>query len=299
MDEIEHGNWRAIRRGANRRQLTEASLVLTAVELPHVIVKDDEHHDWCLKVPDQVAPEAISHLENYRLENQPLPAPPVPEQLDSGWIGVLGFLAVIWLIPTLEANGVFGWDWRAAGRIEAGRVLDGEWWRTVTALTLHADLGHILGNSAFGAVFGLFAGRFLGSGLAWLLILAGGALGNAVAAGFRPDEFRAIGASTATFAALALSSAFVWRRGYFSGRGWRRAFAPIFGAVALLSFTGVGGEDTDVLAHFTGFMAGLVLGLVAANWNIRWLGRIGQKACGVLALFVVALAWTMAGATGA
>ena len=60
MDEIEHGNWRAIRRGANRRQLTEASLVLTAVELPHVIVKDDEHHDWCLKVPDQVAPEAIS-----------------------------------------------------------------------------------------------------------------------------------------------------------------------------------------------------------------------------------------------
>jgi membrane associated rhomboid family serine protease len=293
MTDLEHGQWRAIVRGATRRELMEASLVLTAVDVEHVVV--EEQDDWCLRVPDTRAPEALAHLENYRLENQPLPPPPVPEQIDSGLIGVLGFLLVIWAVPFLQAYDVLGWDWRVIGRVDAGRVTDGEWWRVITALTLHADLAHILGNSAFGAIFGLFAGRFLGSGLAWLLILLGGALGNAVAAGMRPDDFRAIGASTATFAALSLSSAFVWRRGYFRGRGWRRAFAPLFAAIALLSFTGVGGEQTDVLAHFTGFSVGLLLGLWAAHWPIRWLGRIGQKLCGFAALLLLVSAWLAAG----
>lgn len=267
--------------------------MLTAVDVEHVLVEETD--DWCLKVPDERAPEAIAHLERYRLENQPLPPPPPPEEFDSGVVGVLGFLLVIWSVPFFQNLGLADWDWLAAGRIEAGAVKDGAWWRTVTALTLHADLGHILGNSAFGVLFGLFAGRFMGSGLAWLLILLGGALGNGVAAWMRPDDFRAIGASTATFAALSLSSAFVWRKGYFSGRGWKRAFAPIFAAVALLSFTGAGGEDTDVLAHVTGFVAGLLLGLWAAEWPIRRLGRIGQKLCGATALLLIVLAWVRAG----
>jgi len=296
MTHHDYEHWRPIRRGPTRRQLMEASLVLTAVDVKHVVVKDE--HDWCVRVPDEQAPDAIAHLEKYRLENRPLPPPPVPDQIDSGLIGVLGFLLVIWAIPTFQVNELFGWDWRVAGRVEAGLVKGGEWWRVFTALTLHADLPHILGNSAFGAVFGLFAGRFLGSGLAWLLILLGGALGNAVAAGMRPDEFRAIGASTATFAALSLSSAFVWRRGYFKGRGWRRAFAPVFAAIALLSFTGVGGEQTDVLAHFTGFASGLVLGLWSADWPIRRLGRIGQKLCGAAALGLLVVAWSLAGSNG-
>lgn len=293
MTQHDYDQWRAIRRGATRRRLMEASLVLTAVDVKHVVIRDE--HDWCLKVTDEDAPVAIAHLEKYQLENQPPPPTPAPDQIDSGVAGVLGFLLVIWAVPFFQANGLFDWDWQVIGRVEAGRVMEGEWWRAITALTLHADLGHILGNSAFGAVFGLFAGRFMGSGLAWLLILLGGALGNAVAAAMRPDDFMAIGASTATFAALSLSSAFVWRRGYFRGRGWRRAFAPLFAAIALLSFTGMGGEQTDVLAHFTGFISGIGLGLWAAGLPIRWLGRIGQKLCGALALMLVVLAWSFAG----
>jgi hypothetical protein len=56
MSDDEHRHWRAIRRGSSRRQLTEASLVLTAVDVTHVISKDDELEDWCLKVPEEVAP---------------------------------------------------------------------------------------------------------------------------------------------------------------------------------------------------------------------------------------------------
>ena len=113
--------------------------MLTAVDVNHIVIRDE--HDWCLKVPNEEAPAAIAHLEKYRLENRPPPPVPAPDQIDSGIVGVLGFLLVIWAIPFFQANGLFGWDWRVIGRVEAGGVMDGEWWRVITALTLHADFG--------------------------------------------------------------------------------------------------------------------------------------------------------------
>ena len=77
-------------------------------------------------------------------------------------------------------------------------------WRLTTALTLHADLGHIVANSVFGGLFGLLGRPHLGTGVAWFCIVLGGTLGNALNALARPDEFASIGASTATFAAVGL-----------------------------------------------------------------------------------------------
>ncbi len=286
--------WRPVRRGASRRALDDASLVLTAMEIDNRVQRGN--FDWCLEVHVDRAADAVRELERFSLENHgDEPVLPPLENIDSGWLGVLGFLAVIWLLPTLQVQDVFGWDWRGVGRMDAGLVRDGEWWRAVTALTLHADIAHIVGNSLFGAVFGLFVGRFLGSGLAWLLILAAGTLGNLLNAALRPDHFSSIGASTATFAALALGSAFVWRRGYFRGRGWRRSFAPMFAGIALLSFTGVGGENTDVVAHFTGFAAGLGLGVLAAEFRVEQISPAAQQRCGLLTLGVLVLAWGLAG----
>ena len=288
--------WRAVRRGITRRSLTEASLVLTAMAIDNHIERDQ--FDWRLVVePDQAA-EAVRQLEQYSLENRAADVHPVlVRSIDSGWPGVIGFLAIIWLIPTLQANLAFDWNWLAIGRNDAGEVAGGEWWRAVTALTLHGDLGHIVGNSVFGALFGLFVGRYLGSGLGWLLILLAGMVGNLVNAWLRPDEFRSIGASTATFAALAIGGAFIYRRGYFKGRGWRRSFAPIFAGIAMLSFTGVGGENTDVVAHFTGFIAGIGFGLLAARLRLDEITVDQQRICGAAAGVLVAVAWMLAGSS--
>lgn len=285
--------WRAIRRGPTRRALREASLVLTAVDIEHEVLQDD--FDWYLAVPQRRAPEAVAQLERYRLENhRPLSVPELQE-VDSGWVGVIAFLLVLWMLPTFEGNGFLGWDWRGIGQLDAGAVRAGEWWRAITALTLHADLGHLIGNSVFGAVFGLMVGRYLGSGLGWLLILLGGVGGNLLNAAIRPDALVSIGASTATFAAVAIGSGYVWRRGYFRGGHWKRAYAPIFGGIAMLAFTGIGDANTDVVAHFTGFGTGLLLGIGAARIDLRWLGRIGQQLCGAAAAALILLAWLLAG----
>lgn len=289
MDNLDN-SWICIARGA-RATLMEASLVLTAVSIEHRIEAED--HLCALLVPMSLAQRATSELHKYGQENRYLPPPPrTVFTIDSGWIGVLGYLLVIWMLPWLEANWAHAW--REAGNMQAGLVRDGEWWRCITALTLHADLGHIIGNSLFGAAFGLFVGRYLGSGFGWLLVLMSGALGNAMNAWIQPDEFRSIGASTATFGALGLGAAYVWRRGYFKGRGWRRGLAPVFGAIALLAYTGVGGENTDVVAHFTGFAAGVALGMLAATFDVRRLGVSGQYIAGILAVGLVTIAWGMA-----
>ena len=293
--------WVCIRHDRDARPVNDAALVLTAVGIDNFVervpgagVLDDG--EWGVFIRRGNVELAADHLERYRVENLPprIRVPPIIT-FDSGWVGVLGYLCVLWALPALEAWGLFGLDWRGSGRMEAELVRDGAWWRTVTALTLHGDLAHILGNSLFGAVFGLMAGRYLGSGLCWLLVLLAGAAGNGVNAWLRPDGFASLGASTATFACVGLTSAFVWRRGYFRGRGWRRGFAPIVAGLAMLAFTGMGGANTDVLAHVAGFVCGVVAGAAIAPFDIRRLGRSGQYLAGAIAVLVVIVAWTVAG----
>ena len=295
---MENGNepdWIELRRARDRRLLADAALVLEAMRIPHRM----EYHNrmWRLEVPPEHEPGARIELERYEAENRRVtPFRPKVHKFDNGWTGVFGYLVVIWLLPNLEGWSTFGWDWRESGVMNAELVRDGQWWRTVTALTLHADLGHIAGNSFFGALFGIFLGRYLGSGLGWLLVVVGAALANYANAWLQTPPFFSLGASTATFAVLGLTGTFVWRRGYLRGRNWRQSFAPLFAAIALLVYTGIGGERTDILAHFLGFAAGAAGGVLAATYDIRRLGKSGQWIAGGLTLWLLAYAWLQAGA---
>ena len=292
MDDVDRIDWASIRRAPDHSVLAEASFVLSAVGIEHAIDRDGDV--WVLLVPPAFAKRADTELENYRQEKRR--APPrrsPPTVVDRGWSGVAGYLLVIWMMPTLEWL-VVGQPWRDGGEMQASLVLAGQWWRTITALTLHADLGHLAANSAFGAVIGLLVGRNFGSGLGWLLIVVCGAAGNALDAAWRPEDFRSIGASTAVFAAVGLVGSFVWRRGYYRTTDWRRSFAPIAATIALFAYAGTAGEDTDVVAHATGLACGLVCGGVAGGFDIRRIGVVGQYCAGAAAVGLVAIAWWIA-----
>ena len=267
-------------------------MVLTAVGIRSVIVRGEG--EWRLLTAPHDRAAAIEHLARYRVENAPGPRATPVTTFDNGWPGVCAFLLILWLVPALEGWGTFELSWRDVGRMEAGRVLAGEWHRAVTALTLHGDLGHLIGNSLFGVVFGLLLGRYFGSGFGWLLVLACGALGNVVNAWLRPAAFLAVGASTALFGMVGLIGTFAWRRGHFRGRGWRRTAAPLFAAVCLLALTGMGGVNADVLGHVAGFCCGAVTGALIVRFDLRRLGRSGQWLAGALAIGTVAFAWLRA-----
>jgi membrane associated rhomboid family serine protease len=265
-------------------------LVLTAVNIESHI--EPGPGGFRLLVDESVSSAALAQLEQYERENRGVSRQPIDVPvIDRGVAGVVVYLLVIWSVPALEFYTAGSQCWRDAGVMDASAVRAGEWWRTVTALTLHGSLTHIVSNSVFGIVFGLFLGRYLGSGLGWFLVVVAAAIGNGMNAGIQVDGFRSIGASTAMFAALGTVATYIWRYGYFRSTDWRRSVAPIFAGFALLAFTGTSGDNTDVLAHFTGFLAGAAMGVAAAEIDVRVLDLRGQRMAGILALAVVGFAW--------
>src|SRR5690606_10976229 len=224
----------------------------------------------------------------YRAERETTPAPaPALGNHPGAWIGVGAYAAVLMLFAILTEQAMLGVDWRRAGVLIAHAVIGSEWWRAVTALTLHSDTGHLANNVGFGGFFGFFLGRYFGPGVAWLAILAAGFAGNVLNAAIQPADHRSIGASTAVFGALGLLTAYAWRRGPRHG-SFRARFAPIAAGIGLLAFTGTGGENTDIFAHLTGFATGLAIGAVLSKVDVSRV-RHAQAIAAAAALGLLAL----------
>ena len=201
-------------------------------------------------------------------------------------------LIVFFLAHHMNALSI---DWLAMGSSQAGLVAEGAWWRTITSLALHAEFGHLLGNLVFGVIVGHFVAQCFGSGLAWLLILLAGGLGNGFNAFIHSPEHSAIGASTGLFGALGILTGY--SHGTYIGP-WRsglRRWVPIAAGITLLAFLGFGGENTDVLGHISGFGVGVPIGLLLARVPQRFTRRVRvQRTSGTLVLGLVSLAWLVA-----
>lgn len=288
------GSPETVFRAPSRQLCGEAALVLEAVGLRPVI--HDLSGQWIVIVAPHEVARARRELDAWLVERQAArPEPPARRPLANGRAGVLGYLLVVIAVALAVGNYAFDRDWLASGRVDGAAMRAGEWWRALTALTLHADLQHLAANMFFGGVFGGFAGRYLGSGVAWLLVLLAGGLGNIVNVLVMGAGHRAIGASTAVFAALGLLGSLGWAGRRHSVRGRIYRWGPVIAAVALLAYTGAGGERTDIGAHIWGFVAGLGAGLLAARLPPSVLARdrvqlvAGLAACGALAT-----AWLLA-----
>ena len=183
--------------------------------------------------------------------------------------------------------------WVERGAADARRIGAGELWRCVTALTLHADLPHVLANAVSATVFVGAVCGLLGVGLGSAAVLASGALGNLANAWVRGGDHHSVGASTAVFGAVGLlcALAFSHRR---RGSRRRRVALAVGAGLALLAMLGTAGERVDLWAHFFGLGAGLV---VAAPLALRRGGPPGrglQRALGAAALAVVVASWVRA-----
>ncbi len=285
--------WVTVATGLSEALANELALVLTARGVP--FRREPGLTGWQLLVPLTAAPAAATELTLYRHENarkvgvQPL------EEIGDGRPGTVAYVVTLLAVFVALHADVFYLDWLGAGRFEGGAVLGGEVWRLVTALTLHIELAHLAGNIAFGAFYGYFVGRYLGTGVGWLTVILAAAAGNGLNALVQAATHRSIGASTAVFAALGLLVAYTWRRGFLTHTPWRARIAPIVAGLGLLAFTGTGGENTDLGAHLFGLVAGFGGGLVLARFvPLAWLksARV-QRACAAAAVLVVLGAWAV------
>jgi membrane associated rhomboid family serine protease len=271
------------------------ALVLEARALPCRIESDGI--GWRLLVPTCCFDRAREEIRLFQEENRDWPpsAPPARPLVENTLanLSVLLLLATFHNITRLDAP-LFGHappDWVGLGAADSGRIMAGEWWRLVTALTLHADWAHLSGNLALGGVLIVFLCREFGSGLGWSLLLGAGILGNLANAWLHPVGHSSVGASTVVFGAVGILAATSLIRSRLR-RPVRRVL-PVAAALALLALLGTEGKNTDLGAHLFGFLFGSGLGL-AAEWLAARYGRPGRTANALLALAsaaAVAGAW--------
>jgi membrane associated rhomboid family serine protease len=197
----------------------------------------------------------------------------------SPWLWVLAVFAVFW------AQG----EWPGltdATLLDARRVFEhGEGWRAASALWLHADLGHLVSNAGGGIlVFSAVVATF-GPGAGWFLLAGASVAGNLAAVTLHyGDDYRSLGASTAVFAGLGLLSGRAVRvlaRSDHPGR-WRAMLLPLVSGGAVLGLFGAGGVSIDVLAHATGFGAGLLTGYAATGAGGASVVNQGDPSAGMM-----------------
>ncbi len=281
-------------RGWSRVEAEDHALVLVAMGIPCRLRR--EAGALTLAVAADDALRARQQLDLYAWENRTTTRDRSLEQIPAGGVeAAVLFAATLLFVHIWALRGAFGHDWFQAGAAQAGMILGGEWWRTLTALGLHGDAAHLMGNITFGALFGILLARALGAGLTWFAVLLAGAAGNALNAWLQSPQHTAVGASTAVFAALGMLAGLMLRQQRDRWRRGLRRWTPLGAGLMLLAWLGVGGERTDIGAHLAGFAAGGLAGVAFSVVEHRLpRGFRAQAAFGAGALGLFALAWLAA-----
>jgi len=244
--------------------LTQWMLVLHAKNIPFLVAHRGGRR--LLYVPPMAEGIARCEIAGYSAEpvrRTPDSAPPVRRNAQPavaffvlllGWHGIC---AGWWALPGSAPLPPSEWMRLGALDVYRTRVLH-EWYRTVTALSLHADGLHIFSNVATGCLFLTLLCRRIGCNAGLSLTVIGGMLGNICNALYRPLPFASMGFSTAIFACLGLLSGI---QALQEGRqAWRKALLPLGAGAGLFAMLGTEGERADYAAHLFGMAAGLCLG---------------------------------------
>ena len=254
--------------------LMDWSLVLASQGIEAEMVEDESGYNILVREEDcDAARDAVRQFtkENACRRTAQF-QPSVPLRLHPAvfvWVGLMVFLFV------RQSNHP---ELRAFGVMDNLRFSRGDWWRPMTAMGLHQDVGHLLSNLTFGVIFLGLAMTAYGLWPALLLSFTSGALGNCLGWLVYPPNSESLGASGMVMAALGLLAAFAvcaGQRGDAPGAGSLRGAGAALLMLVLLGFA----PSADVIAHVGGFIFGVIGGLIwlltrsSPVWQEKWSGR--------------------------
>ena len=283
----------AVRVSPDRRQADEWAVVLAAGAISYRL--RGRLDGWALVVDARDVDAAREALDAYDRENRvdatrARTASAVPDRV-AAWVGVaVGLLLILFFAVTGPRADRSVWFER--GSAHAQRVVGGQWWRTVTALTLHADGPHVLSNATASAVVVGAVSYQFGAGVGLWLVLLAGIGGNVLTAVAHGTHHESVGASTAMFGAIGILAAtqFITREPRARAR---KRWIIVAASLALLGLLGTSPE-ADLLAHLFGLLVGGALGLAAAPALRRPLRLRTQWMLAIVALTFVVGAWLRA-----
>jgi rhomboid protease GluP len=235
---------------------SEHGLVVLAIGRPYWLVPAADGFQLLVE-PDTVAwaREQLARFDRESVHWPPRPYIPQPALRKAD---LLTPLIWAWSVVVLFlAQGRWP-DLVDRGLLDANAVVArGEVWRAFTALFLHADVPHVVSNVLGGFLVFTAVISTLGRMRGWLSLAVAAIAGNLAAVALHyPAPYHSLGASTAVFAGVGLLTGAALRP--------RTFFVPLLAGCTVLALygAGVGGERIDVGAHATGFVAGLLTGLI-------------------------------------
>lgn len=258
----------------NSRDAHEHGLVILAMRHAYWVNPLENAAGFSLWAEPEHVAAIRQEISSYD-EEQFRPAPRIVDesdvfQHDAGWGLYAAWMTALVLIFLWQHSTPGASDRFSSSSI--GLFSRGEWWRPFTALFLHADASHLIGNLLSGLLFGTLVSRSVGAVRGWALILASGTLGNTLTSAITwPESFTSIGASTAVFGALGILSG-VGFSALLRARlnlSWARTAAPVIAGIVLLGWLGGGSEggNTDVLGHIFGFSSGMSAGWITGHFS--------------------------------
>lgn len=277
--------------GGSGEELENLSILLASMAISHAIDRPSSS----LLVAAEDLERALYQWRLYAEENASWPAPdpePVPSHATTP--PTLLLMAILALFYAHTGPWQATNPWFSLGAVDSQAIAGRhEWWRLVTALTLHADFSHLTGNILVGGIVIHLLCKLTGYGAGWLLLLGSAALANWCNVILRATSHQSVGFSTAVFAAIGLLSGLQEQRSRWT---LFKLLIPIGAGIGLLAMLGTGGERTDLGAHLFGFVCGLLLGILyRCSRVVRLLhAPLAQHLAFLLAGMVIVSAWLLA-----
>jgi membrane associated rhomboid family serine protease len=212
-----------------------------------------------------------------RVVEEPMDDPPKPEdflptprQKPRGF-EVMPKASSLWagsiFVALMTAASLCSWSidaWSTVFSVTRAQILEHQqYWRLVTAILGHGDIPHLAHNLPVYLFFAWILQGYFGWTASVLLPLVIGVLSNGLTVYFYDDHIRLLGASGMIYGMVALWLTLYVR--FDRQVWWVKRVMRSAGFSLLVLFPQTYDPKISYLAHFTGFLCGLILGWVCGG----------------------------------
>lgn len=276
-------------------ELNTCSLVLSASGISHRIqITSQQHFEIYVAISE--LQEARDELNRYHEENRHWPLRPKADHFSPAFKAMVPIvIAGLMYIYGLSGEWSSKSPMFALGAGDSEKILQaGQYYRLVTALTMHADTVHLLSNCVLGGFLLHFLLLITGNGIGLFTVLASSTLANYINVILHGPGHRFVGFSTAVFVVIGMLCTINFARK--SEHSYYRIGMSIMAGLALLAFLGSSGERTDLGGHLFGLVCGLCAGnIVLLRPFERWRSSaLLQVGLGLGSFAIVLLCWQSA-----
>lgn len=235
------------------------------------------------------------HGYEYSETEQAWSAPdlPVDEADTSIWekptyvtFGLLGINALIYVLMAISGNGIMQQDDDGLIRWGANftpKILDGEIWRLLSGVFLHANIGHLLGNFYGLLMVGMILEMFLGRVKFLLGYLCCGIVASAFSHYYH-GEILSVGASGAIFGGYGMALGIATSN--LLTKEERTTLWIYFGIFAGINLVLGFKDGVDNAAHVGGLVMGLLISPVLV-WMARYPERKNLQISGLVGMVLL------------